>query len=129
MKIRKIITKGLLATSILGVAATLSNTAYTASGNVFDGNEREIVGMWVEVNGGTSGWASLTSINGAKHNKRWSYNTQGKSYQVHVGIEGTPKRWGANIKSGWVSNQGNNIQINTARHWLFGNQILVTPSR
>ena len=45
MKIRKIITKGLLATSILGVAATLSNTAYTASGNVFDGNEREIVGM------------------------------------------------------------------------------------
>lgn len=32
MKIRKIITKGLLATSILGVAATLSNTAYTASG-------------------------------------------------------------------------------------------------
>jgi hypothetical protein len=91
MKIRKIITKGLLATSILGVAATLSNTAYTASGNVFDGNEREIVGMWVEVKGGTSGWASLTSINGAKHNKRWAYNTQGKSYQVHVGIEGTPK--------------------------------------
>ena len=94
---------------------------------MFDGNGRPIVGMWVEVQGGRSGWAEL---HGSGSNRTWYYDTQGKPYQVHVGVGGTPQRWDSNIKSGWNYNQGGAVQVNTGYdYWHRTNVINVSPSK
>ena len=106
------------------ISLITAQPAYAAGGNVFDENGRPIVGMWVEVQGGRSGWAELR---GSGSNRTWYYDTQGKPYQVHVGVGGTPQRWDSNIKSGWNYNQGRSVQVNTIYHYRFGNQINVSP--
>lgn len=128
MKLKKILVSMVVALGFVGLFGFATKEVDAASGYVFDGNQRSVVGLWIEVEGGTSGWAQLSPGNpNTNYNKTWSYNTQGKRWQAHVGINGTPEKWDTTIKSGWVNWQGNNIQINTAHHWLFGNQISVTP--
>lgn len=127
MKFKKILLAGVAALSLTSASLATPKVAHAAGGNVFDGDQRTIVGMWVEVQGGRSGWAKL---GGSGYNRTWYYDTQGKPYQVHVGVDGTPLRWGANIKSGWNYNQGRNIQVNTVySHWFKRNVIDVSPSR
>lgn len=120
--------KGLLfAGAALASFAFSSQTAQAAGGNVMDGNQRNIVGMWVEVDGGGSGWAKLT---GSGYSRGWEFNTKGRRYRLHVGVGGTPQRWEKNIKSGWLDYQGNNIQVNTVTNPWFtfrGDQIHVSP--
>lgn len=52
--------------------------------------------MWVNVSGGTSGWATLTSTSNPNI-KNWSYNTQGKTWNANVGCGGTSGSWDQSI--------------------------------
>ena len=132
MKFKKFLFGGaVVAASVVATSLITAQPVYAAGGNVFDnvfdGNGRPIVGMWVEVQGGRSGWAELR---GSGSNRTWYYDTQGKPYQVHVGVGGTPQRWGSNIKSGWNYNQGGAVQVNTGyNYWHSTNVINVSPSR
>ena len=124
MKIKKILVSGAILGTLL-FSGLASSHVYAAGGNVMDESQREIVGMWVEVQGGRSGWATLR---GQGYSKTWYYNTQGKPYQVHVGVGGSPQHWENSIHSDWIYSQGNHIQVNTVHHWLFGNQIHISPA-
>lgn len=64
-----------------------------------------IVGIWVDVDGGTDAFAVRTATSDPKINN-WSYNTQGKRWRVNVGCGGTPSNWGQSISSGWSNLQG-----------------------
>jgi hypothetical protein len=55
-------------------------------------NSDEVVGVWVAVQGGSSGWARRT---GQGHAQGWHYDTQGKPYELHVGCGGSPAHWKA----------------------------------
>ena len=91
--------KALVAASILsvsGLGAVSSGVATASNGTVNCMNGSTVVGMWVQVSGGTSGWAARSGSGSAQN---WSFNTQGKSYRVHVGCGGTPQAWASNVKS------------------------------
>lgn len=78
----------LLGVSGLGLADT---PAYAANaGTAMCANQDTVVGVWVNVSGGTSGWAARS---GSGYSQHWSYNTQGKSYSLTVGCGGTPANW------------------------------------
>lgn len=55
MKIKNLIASTVLTLSLTAGILVLSPTAHAAGGNVMDGNQRPIVGMWVEVLDGKSG--------------------------------------------------------------------------
>jgi hypothetical protein len=77
----------------LGVAAVgLTPAAAQAAnaGTAMCANQDPVVGVWVNVSGGSSGWAAR---NGSGYYQSWSYNTQGKSYSLTVGCGGTPASW------------------------------------
>ncbi len=66
-----------IALSTTGVmAATASSPAYAAGGTASCAMN-EIVGIWIEVDGGRSGWADRKLTNNPRINQ-WSYDTQGK---------------------------------------------------
>ena len=46
-----------------------------------------VVGVWVDVDGGRDGWAYRR---GSGNTNYYSYNTQGKRWRVNVGCGGTP---------------------------------------
>lgn len=89
--------------SIAGVAFT-STPAYAASGSVTCSTS-QIVGLWIEVGGGRSGWAGRSRTNDFRVN-RWWYNTQGKWWRAHVGCGGSQQHWGVTIFSNWTNRQG-----------------------
>lgn len=78
--------------------------ANAASGKVSCGVNNP-VGMWVEVSGGTSGWATLANTSSPRV-KNWSYNTQGKQWRARVGCGGTSENWKYSITSNWTTLQG-----------------------
>lgn len=96
---------GLLAAIGLSCFVAVS-PASAGSGNVMCANQATVVGVWVDVNGGTDGWATRT---GSGYSQGWSYNTQGKSYSLHVGCGGTPQNWASNNKTPYYSNWGSVI--------------------
>ena len=75
----------ILATVGAFVAAT---PAHAASGYVTCATSN-VVGVWVDVDGGTDGWAYRS---GSGNTNYYSYNTQGKRWRVNVGCGGTPMR-------------------------------------
>ena len=73
MKFKKFLFGGaVVAASVVATSLITTQPAYAAGGNVFNGNRRPIVGMWVEVQGGRSGWAEL---HGSGSNRTWYYDT------------------------------------------------------
>jgi hypothetical protein len=77
------------------------------SGQVMCMNREEVVGVWVEVQGGKSGWASRT---GQGYAQNWHYDTQGKPYELHVGCGGSPASW-----------RTSNSTFGFQRDWVFLN--------
>ncbi len=74
-----------------GLALTASGTANAEnSGRVYCVNGDAVVGVWVTVKGGKSGWAQRR---GQGSSQSWNYNTQGKSYKLTVGCGGSSQRW------------------------------------
>lgn len=88
---------------VAGVAVS-AVPANAASGTVTCATSN-VVGVWVNVSGGTSGWASRTATSDP-HINYYSYNTQGKSWSVNVGCGGTPSNWAQSISSNWSTLQG-----------------------
>lgn len=113
----------LLAGAAIATVAFSAEKAEAASGQVMD-SHRPIVGVWVEVKGGGSGWAKLTRT--ADQNVvSWSYNTRGRDYQLHVGVDGNPQKWKHNIKTGWISRKKSIANVSTSWNYLSGNMISV----
>lgn len=89
----------------LAVGVTLSGGLFAAgadvalaanSGSAICANQDPVVGVWVNVSGGTSGWASRS---GSGYRQNWSYNTQGKPYSLTVGCGGTTSSWKASTST------------------------------
>jgi hypothetical protein len=91
---------------LLPVAAVLAGTVAALlgaapaqaanSGSAMCANQDTVVGVWVNVSGGTSGWATRT---GSGYQQNWSYNTQSKQYSLTVGCGGTPANWAASTST------------------------------
>jgi hypothetical protein len=75
----------------VGVLGATEGVAHAAnSGSAMCANQATVVGVWVNVSGGASGWATRT---GSGYRQGWSYNTQGRPYSLTVGCGGSPSRW------------------------------------
>jgi len=108
----------------------ISISAYADSGTIFNPYDNEpVVSMWVEVKDGDSGWAKLTKSGTGKPNEvRWSFDTQGKNWDAHIGIGGDPGNWDNTYKSGWVNKHGSGINlypVQTSLWWIFGTKYAV----
>lgn len=93
----------------LGTATIAAPSASAASGTIsgtvqcFYGNNAE-VGVWVNANSGTDGWASMWPDGNGGMN--YSYNlSQSSNYTLHVGCSGTPGSWGATMYTSNVGGQ------------------------
>ena len=100
-----------LAVAILATvgAVVAATPAHAASGYVTCATSN-VVGVWVDVDGGTDGWAYRS---GSGNTNYYSYNTQGKCWRVNVGCGGTPQNWSQSISSNW-SNLQNRATITCA---------------
>ncbi len=78
----------LTAMPMTSLATSGSITDYTPSGY--------IAGVWVEVYGGESGWATLRFY-GSRQSAAWYYDTDGLPFCLHIGIGGSPQNWAHNI--------------------------------
>ena len=110
---------GRIATAVALAAAGLTMTAGSASaansGSVMCVNQANVVGVWVTVSGGTSGWAARS---GSGYSQRWSYNTQGKSYKLTVGCGGSPSNWASSSSTPTFSTNWSNV--NCYPGWVYG---------
>ena len=87
-KIQKVIAGSALALGLLGGTMATSQTAEASQGYIMEGNQKPIVGIWVEVKGGKSGWARFNpTIRGQKYSVSWSYNTQNKPFSYILASE------------------------------------------
>lgn len=89
------------------VSFSFATESHASRGLIIDNPQRKIVGIWVEVKDGNSGWANWSySPKNCFYSAVWNYDTQGKMYQLHIGVGGTPQNWGASIPSGWIAASG-----------------------
>lgn len=104
--------KGILAVLLAFVfALQLGGIAYADSGIITNPYGEPIVGVWIEVHNGRSGWASWEPVNSYSRNiVRWNYDTQGKDWEAHVGRGGTRIDWGIVHKSG-ITNQHGRVNM------------------
>jgi hypothetical protein len=74
-----------------GLTPTAAGTANAANGGrAYCVDGEAVVGVWVTVQGGNSGWAAR---GGQGSSQSWSYNTQGKPYKLTVGCGGSTQSW------------------------------------
>ena len=93
-------------------------TALAANnGRVMCVNQAPVVGVWVNVSRGTSGWAGW-STTGVSYSATWSYNTQGKPYSLTVGCGGTPAKWASSSSTPVYSTNWVNIMCYPG--WSYG---------
>lgn len=82
--------------------------AEAASGYILESFQNRVVGIWVHVEGGGSGWANFNPTTpGQWYSVNWSYDTKGKPFKLDIGIGGTAQNWGKNISTGWQYNYKN----------------------
>lgn len=93
--------------ALVAASMTLTAAPANAAGGTVTCASSTPVGMWVEVQNGTDGFATLSSTANPRV-KNWSYNTQGKRFRVYVGCGGTAQTWGSSITSNW-STSGSTI--------------------
>ena len=93
--------------------------AEASGGTILDSYQRDIVGVWVEVQGGQSGWAQFRpTIKGQKYSVWWRYDTQGKNFKLHIGVGGTPKEWQYNVKTVWLWGSKTSFDTTILNGWL-----------
>lgn len=101
-RVAALLTGLLLLTGVSIMSAPAASAAVTGSVTCFYGNNAE-VGVWVNVSGGPSGYATLSDNgNGGKY---YSYGaiSAGKTYRLHVGCGGTAQSWGTTFYTPWVT--------------------------
>lgn len=105
-----------LATVSTGILAIDARPASAANGGrVMCANQAAVVGVWVQVSGGVSGWAGRS---GSGYEQGWSYNTQGRSYKLTVGCGGTPARWASSSSTPSYSTTWSNVTCYPG--WVYG---------
>lgn len=92
----------ILASVLVGIAP-----AHASSGTVTCASSA-VVGMWVDVSGGSSGWASLSSTSNPNI-KSWSYDTGSKKWSANIGCGGTPQNWDKSVHLGKTSKTSGTI--------------------
>ena len=100
--------KGIAATALtLILTLQCGGIAYADYGVITNPYKEPIVGVWIEVQGGKSGWASWRPMSPSERDVvRWSYDTQDKNWEARVGRGGTPDNWGIVHNSGFTSLHG-----------------------
>lgn len=94
-KIQKVIVGSALALGLLGGAIATGQTAEASQGYIMEAGRKNIVGVWVEVKGGTSGWAKFSpTIRGQKYSVSWSYQHPKQTFQSAYWSRGNPSRLG-----------------------------------
>lgn len=107
-----------------GLAFTESVASTGAAGAANSGTEicesgGNVEGVWVTVDGGTSGWAKWAGAYGGSDPAyaTWSYNTQGKSYRLTVGCGGKPSNWASSVTT---PNYGHYVNVDCFPGWSYG---------
>lgn len=104
--------KNIVSTSIKGLIISLGSVIVmtapvfaSVSGNVycFVGNPLDVMGIWVEVPSGTSGWAARGDNGNGGDWYSYGAVSAGTTYKLHVGCGGTPSNWQYNIKTPWLT--------------------------
>lgn len=90
-------------TALVAVGSLIFATPAHAANGYVSCATSNVVGVWVDVDGGRDGWATRS---GSGSVNRYSYDTQGKRWRVQVGCGGTPQNWGQSIGSNWSTIQG-----------------------
>ena len=110
MKLNKFVASVALATALgLGSIMTSQNVE-AAGGTVYIQPGNRMVGMWIRVEGGRSGWANWWHKGGSQYG--WSYNTQGRRWTADVGVNGTPKNWAINARGfNWTDRQDGGVAV------------------
>lgn len=115
---RKVSMLAASAALVSGLSAAATGTASAANaGSVTCANQSAVVGVWVNVSGGVSGWASRS---GSGYQQYWSYNTQGKSYSLTVGCGGTPSKWASSTSTPYYSTTWSNVMCFPGWNYGFG---------
>jgi hypothetical protein len=84
-------------------ASTTTQATITPSGHVQCRSGNAVVGVWVEVKNGTSGWANWRAeANPARASFTYASIKTGP-WQVHVGCGGSPQSWAVATYSIWTS--------------------------
>lgn len=85
----------------------LPASAASQSGTVrcfLDTSNSLVVGVWVELEGGGSGWANRWELADDPQGNNWSFDIpDGRRYKLHIGCGGTPARWNTSTKTSWTS--------------------------
>ena len=105
-----VLTLGLVAVGTQEASAANGGTAMCA-------DQSKVVGVWVNVSGGTSGWASRS---GSGYSQNWSYNTQGRSYSLTVGCGGTTARWATSTSTPYFSKSWSSVTCFPGGSYGFG---------
>lgn len=104
-----------LAGSLLLATPAAAAPAVTVKGEIQCINNASPVGVWVEAESSTSGWAKtevpVKLLGHAKVAYTYTLNKGGR-YKVHVGCGGSSKKWGMTLKSGYLSGSTNNLACN-----------------
>lgn len=77
-------------TAVLAGALMTPAAASAASGSVTCVGGGNVVGVWVNLSGGGSSWASRS---GSGTQQRWSFDNRGRTYSLTVGCGGTSSNW------------------------------------
>lgn len=85
------------------------SSAYAESGMFYNTTPLDFVGMWIEVDGGKSGWASWKETTSGSYD--WSFDAQGKPWRPHIGIGGTPQKWRYNFTTPSWSSGDKTIEV------------------
>jgi len=79
-----------------------------ATGKVVCASGVEVVGIWIEVDGGESGWAEVSDVGAGVATYRYAL-PDGIGYQLHVGCGGTAAAWGSSNFTPFVSGVENSF--------------------
>lgn len=105
-RLKKRVMSALAVSGLCLAGLAISAVPAQAAGGTVTCTTSTVVGMWIDVDGGTDGFATLS---GSGNSKSWSYNTQGKRWRAFVGCGGTSQTWGQSIESNWTTLQGGTV--------------------
>ena len=115
---RRVVAAVVLGVGSVGLLISGQGVAAAAnSGRAMCVDQSPVVGVWVNVSGGNSGWAARS---GSGFEQGWSYNTQGKAYSLTVGCGGTPASWRTSTSTPYYSTGWSNVTCFPGWSYGFG---------
>lgn len=93
--------KTVLLLCIIALLLVVSVSANAESGRITNFTPYNIIGMWVNVRNGQSGWATLTQTSIGEYD--WYFNAQGKDWWAHIGVGFNPQNWEYHAYTDWTN--------------------------